>query len=263
MNKRILGGLAAAAMLTPGFAFTSAGTVSADVVNDGKVCEGLDSTKINTTGDPQTVTIKATDYPAGNLITGYCVKAGSDNQVGGGPVYIKLDMPVATLTFGHPSGKAVSHYSFSFAIPTKAPLVVVSGFVDGAFVCTDKAVTQTRTTTTTTYTWNGTGFSEAVTVTTETQQRPLSTFEMTCPSQVVTPTPPEQASLPPAPATPAPAVSPAAVAPAAAAPAAVVPARGLPSTGIDGTGVTALIALLLTSLGGAALYMSRRYNVTN
>ena len=68
------------------------------------------------------------------------------------------------------------------------------------------------------------------------------------------PAPTQVASSPPVQATPA---------PAAAAPAAVVPAGGLPSTGIDGTGVTALIALLLTSLGGAALYMSRRYNVMN
>ena len=42
----------------------------------------------------------------------------------------------------------------------------------------------------------------------------------------------------------------------------VVPAAGLPVTGIDGTGVTAIIALLLTSLGGAALFLSRRRSTT-
>ena len=38
----------------------------------------------------------------------------------------------------------------------------------------------------------------------------------------------------------------------------VLPAQALPSTGIDGTGITAIIALLLTSLGGAALFAARR-----
>ena len=50
-----------------------------------------------------------------------------------------------------------------------------------------------------------------------------------------------------------------------AVPTAVAPAASrtaLPSTGIDGTGITALIALLITSLGGAALFLSRRHNVT-
>ena len=42
----------------------------------------------------------------------------------------------------------------------------------------------------------------------------------------------------------------------------VLPAQALPSTGIDGTGITAIIALLLTSLGGAALFLSRRRSTT-
>ena len=120
MNKRILGGLAASVMLAGGLAFTSAGTVAADAVNDGKICEGLSSTKIDTTGEPQTITITPADYPAGNVITGYCVKAGSDNQVGGGPVYVDVPPGTTTVTLGHPSTKAVSHYSFSYA-PVVAP----------------------------------------------------------------------------------------------------------------------------------------------
>lgn len=74
------------------------------------VCGPLDSGKIDTTGDPQTVTVTA---PDGKLIDGYCVKAGSSNQ-GDGPVYVTVDPPVKTLTFGYPGGKAVSHYSLSY-----------------------------------------------------------------------------------------------------------------------------------------------------
>ncbi len=228
MNTRILGGLAAAAMLVGGFAFTSAGTVAADAINDAKVCEGLTSGKIDTTGEPQTITITPADYPAGNLITGYCVKAGSDNQEGGGPVYVTV-APTASITFGHPSGKAVSHYSFTYA----PPVVVV--------------VPPTPTPET------------PVTPTPETPATPTPTPEV---SATPTATPDVVAALPPVQAAPAGAPSRAA-APAAALPSQALPSQALPSTGIDGTGVTALIALLLTSLGGAAVLLSRRYNVTN
>ena len=85
--------------------------------NDGGICTGLDSGKIDTTGDPQTVTVTA---PEGKLISGYCVKAGSSNQ-GDGPVYVDVDPPVKTLTFGYPGNKAVSHYSLSYvSVPTDA-----------------------------------------------------------------------------------------------------------------------------------------------
>lgn len=74
-----------------------------------EVCDTLDSGKIDTTNDPQTVTIVADD---GYLITGYCVKAGSSNQ-GDGPVYIDLAVPAESVTISHPSGKDISHYSWS------------------------------------------------------------------------------------------------------------------------------------------------------
>ena len=48
----------------------------------------------------------------------------------------------------------------------------------------------------------------------------------------------------------------------APAPVVTIPAAGLPATGSNGTGVAALIALLVTSLGGAALLAARRRNVT-
>jgi hypothetical protein len=78
------------------------------------VCGPLDSGKKDTTGDPQTVTVTA---PEGKLIDQYCVKAGSSNQ-GDGPVYVDVNPPVKTVTFGYPGDKAVSHYSVSY---TDAP----------------------------------------------------------------------------------------------------------------------------------------------
>ncbi|MUK02289.1 hypothetical protein GM708_10335, partial [Vibrio cholerae] len=76
-----------------------------------QVCDGLSSGKIDTSGDPTTVTLTAS---VGEVITGYCVKAGSANQ-GDGPVYIDLDPAeyANSITITHPSGKAVSHYSYT------------------------------------------------------------------------------------------------------------------------------------------------------
>jgi len=90
-------GLAIAAVLL----LAPAGSASAS-----EVCAGLDSGKIDTTGDPASVTITAS---SGNQITGYCVKAGTE------PVYVTVDPPVDSLVITHPSGKAVSHYSWSEA----------------------------------------------------------------------------------------------------------------------------------------------------
>ena len=49
----------------------------------------------------------------------------------------------------------------------------------------------------------------------------------------------------------------------APAPVATIPAAGLPATGSNRTGTTALIALLATSLGGAALFAARRRTATS
>src|SRR5215218_1341903 len=51
----------------------------------------------------------AATAPAGFLIDGYCVKAGSSNQ-GDGPVMVPVNPPQATVTISYPGGKAVSHY---------------------------------------------------------------------------------------------------------------------------------------------------------
>lgn len=83
--------------------------------SNDNVCLPLDSGKKDTTGNPLTVTLTA---PAGYVITGYCVKAGSVNQ-DEGPKYVTL-LPTEyknSITITHPSGKAISHYSFSY-IPT-------------------------------------------------------------------------------------------------------------------------------------------------
>ncbi|MDP3967024.1 MAG: hypothetical protein Q8Q02_01990 [Nocardioides sp.] len=100
-------------------ALLPATTATADT--DG-VCDALDSGKIDTKGDPQSVAVSA---PDGRTITGYCVKAGSTNA-GDGPVYVDLATEVTTLVVRHPSGKAVSHYSVRYDVPpgTDPPPVV-------------------------------------------------------------------------------------------------------------------------------------------
>jgi LPXTG-motif cell wall-anchored protein len=119
MKRYLLGGLAVAGLLLGGLA-VSGGSASAEEVKPGQeVCGPLDSGKINTTGDPATITIPnaVVQVPEGYLISGYCVKAGSEQSVEDpdGPVqYVTLDPPVATITFPGPDGKAVSHYSVSF-----------------------------------------------------------------------------------------------------------------------------------------------------
>ena len=86
-----------------------------------QVCLPLDSGKIDTTGDPMTVVLTA---PEGMVITGYCVKAGSDNQ-GDGPEYPALrpdQLNQNSIEISHSSGKAVSHYSFTYAAAPTTPI---------------------------------------------------------------------------------------------------------------------------------------------
>lgn len=76
----------------------------------GDVCDGLDSGKIDINQDGvQSVTVVA---PDGYLIGGYCVKAGSSKQ-DNGPVYVVIDPGVTEVTITHPSGKDISHYSYT------------------------------------------------------------------------------------------------------------------------------------------------------
>ena len=97
---------------------TPAPVVATDEPQVEKVCDDLDSTKINVSGSNPTLEISA---PEGFVITEYCVKAGSVQQ-GNGPEYVTVDPPTRTVIIEHPSGKDISHYSYSYEPePTTPP----------------------------------------------------------------------------------------------------------------------------------------------
>lgn len=103
--------LTVAAIITFGFAASADG--DQPVIEEPPTCEPKApapgySGKIDTTGEPKTVTVTA---PEGNLIYKYCVKAGSVNQ-GLGPVYVDVDPPQESVTISYPNGKDISHYSY-------------------------------------------------------------------------------------------------------------------------------------------------------
>lgn len=80
------------------------------------VCPPLDSGKIDTTGDPMSITIPNAQapLPAGKVIVKYCVKAGSSKQ-GFGPIEVDVNPPATSVTFSYPlADKAISHYSFAW-----------------------------------------------------------------------------------------------------------------------------------------------------
>lgn len=99
LKHRIVAGLAVAAMLTGGATFTGASPVSAQ---SSEICPENDSGKIDTTGDPATVTYTA---PDGQLVAGYCVKAGTTTETK------SFDPPVKTVVIDHSEVDSVSHYS--------------------------------------------------------------------------------------------------------------------------------------------------------
>ena len=121
--------LVAVALGGGALALTFAGVqvATAQPVESEEVCPGLDSGKINTTGDPMSITIPNSDTPAlpeGALISQYCVKAGSVNQ-GLGPEIVNFDPGEESVTFEYPvANKAISHYSFAWTFtpePTESP----------------------------------------------------------------------------------------------------------------------------------------------
>jgi hypothetical protein len=84
-----------------------------------QACPGLSTGQIDAKDAPS-VTYTA---PEGQLITAYCVKAGSENQ-GDGPVIVQVDPPQSSITFSYPGRDAVSHYSIqltSVTTTTAAP----------------------------------------------------------------------------------------------------------------------------------------------
>ena len=108
LSRRIVATVAALGLLAGG-SVMMATTASAA---GQEVCSGYDSGKIDTTGDPKSVTVTA---PEGKLISGYCVKAGSDKSVpDGAVVWVPVDPAAKTVTITHPSGKAVSHYALAY-----------------------------------------------------------------------------------------------------------------------------------------------------
>jgi hypothetical protein len=101
--------------------------------SDGRVCDGLDSGKIDTTGDPESVDIPNAQapLPAGNVIVQYCVKAGSARGGTGGPVYVTVNPGETSLTLVYPSGKAISHYSFAYEPAPLGDLELVKSLKGG------------------------------------------------------------------------------------------------------------------------------------
>ena len=64
-----------AAVLLAVFGVALSNDKSAEAVQPSFICEPLDGGKIDTVGDPATVEVTA---PEGMLISGYCVKAGTE-----------------------------------------------------------------------------------------------------------------------------------------------------------------------------------------
>ncbi|MFC8800237.1 LPXTG cell wall anchor domain-containing protein [Promicromonospora sp. NPDC057138] len=135
--------LGASALLVAGLVASPAAAFAAPVLTDTEqyldgvqVCEDYDSGKIDTTGDPMEVTV---DAPAGQLISGYCVKAGSVKQGEGvgGAYFVELDEPAASVTITYPwgggdgNGRAISHYALVYTDgviePTPSPSPSVPG----------------------------------------------------------------------------------------------------------------------------------------
>lgn len=114
MHKKILA-VGSALLLVAGLMALGAGQASAG--NDGQVCDGFDSGKIDVSGSHLTLEVAA---PAGQLIDGYCIKAGSVQQ-GLGPKWVDVNPPVASLTISYPAAtKNISHYALSYT-PSTAP----------------------------------------------------------------------------------------------------------------------------------------------
>ncbi len=104
--------------------------------------QGCDGNHIPGSGGPS---IQVT-APEGQLITGYCVKAGSANQ-GDGPEYVTVDPPASSVTITHSSEKDVSHYVVSY---TTAPETTTTSVPESTTTTTTTSVPESTTTTTTT-----------------------------------------------------------------------------------------------------------------
>ncbi len=112
--KALVGASAVAMALTAVPAMSPAGARQTPTIcpayGDGTGASG-GSPKIDTSGDPQVVTVTA---PDGYLIDGYCVKAGLLTS------FVTVDPPQASVEISSPNGKAVSHYSVHY-VPDGGP----------------------------------------------------------------------------------------------------------------------------------------------
>src|SRR5688572_20204508 len=107
MNKvKLLVGSAATAMalsFVPA-AMPTAGAADITICpayGDGTGASG-GSTKIDVVGEQKVITVTA---PEGYLISGYCVKAGTQTT------FVTVDPPAESVQISSPNGKGVSHYS--------------------------------------------------------------------------------------------------------------------------------------------------------
>lgn len=115
-TRRALG----AALLLAGAAVLFSAAPASAIPPAGQVCPELDSGLIEVSDDPEETSITIT-VDDGFVITEVCVKAGAGPS-GGGAVIIPVDPPSQTFTFEHPTGKGISHYSYSFEpAPTETP----------------------------------------------------------------------------------------------------------------------------------------------
>ncbi|GAA4686447.1 hypothetical protein [Promicromonospora umidemergens] len=120
--------LVAGLMASPAAAFAApiAGAPAA-ITGDGErlddqVCKDYDSGKIEAEENAGEVYVEA---PEGQLISGYCVKAGSKNQDEGegGAYFVELDEPAASWTITYPwgGGRDISHYALVYTDASTVP----------------------------------------------------------------------------------------------------------------------------------------------
>ena len=123
-RNTVLAGITALALGLSGIALAVPLSASAD--QPDFICEDLDSGKINTVGDPSTVTVYA---PPGYLIDGYCVKAATIK------VFVPVVPPAATVVVDHPNVNSVSHYSLSYVQIVEEPDVATATLEFVAATC--------------------------------------------------------------------------------------------------------------------------------
>jgi hypothetical protein len=85
----------------------------------GQVCPELDG-KVDVKGSVKTLTLTA---PAGFVIAGYCVKAGSTRR-GNGPELVTVEPPQRSVVIAHSSGKDISHWSWTL-VPEAAVVTTI------------------------------------------------------------------------------------------------------------------------------------------